>query len=283
MFTMTQALTRIFWPSAFASIFSFLPRSAVAQCMTEIWLGVWPAENTQAIQSRQVFMFSGGYTGGPNSLEKMVPQFGKTIRAYLWSAHDSVELRVMEQLSVNTEQEFDAYAQVLLQPSRPLLPDSVYELHAWRDNENMFYLFRNGRPVPGKTRTTAYRWKVSAVADTQAPVWTATPSVQKSKYESNSEGVENYVLFSNPVRDSSSYLIKATVWHVNSKESATKYLLPWQNQLPIGWFTCGGSVRFKSQEAYTVRFEAIDAAGNRAVVSGRPIPFQAPKKVACCW
>jgi len=228
-------------------------------------------------------MVRGNHTGGPNSLEKLVPRFGKSIRAYLWSAHDSVELQVVEQLSFHTGQEWEAYAQVLLQPSRPLLPDSVYELRVWRDAENLFYLFRNGRPAPGKPRIPVYRWKVSAVADTQSPVWTATPMVQELKYENNSEGTENYVLFTNPLRDSSAYLIRATVREVQSGEQTTMYINPWQGLLPIGWFTCGGAVRFKSEAAYTVRFEAIDAAGNRASASGSPIPFRAPKRVNCCW
>ena len=254
-----------------------------AQCISSPLISVWPSLDTRLIQPRQVFLFSGTYTGGTNSPEQLVPLFGKTIHAYLWSAHDSVELLVRERFEYKDAEAWHAHAQVLLQPSRPLLPHSTYELRVFRAAENLFYMFRSVRPAPGKRWAIAHRWKVSAVADTQAPVWTTTPSVKTAKYEDNSEGTENYVMFSYPLRDTSSCLVRTTVCSVSDGAIFRFIIQPWQGQLPIGWFTCGGDVRFKSEGAYTVSFEAIDSAGNRAFANGVPIPFQAPKKVACCW
>ncbi|MFD2717236.1 hypothetical protein ACFST9_00815 [Hymenobacter monticola] len=254
-----------------------------AQCSTSPWITVWPDLETKLIQPRQVFLFSGSYSGGKYSLEKMLPQFGTAIRATLWSAHDSVDLLVLGHFEYTGTDAWDAHSQLLLQPSRPLLPDSVYELRVARADENLYFLFRNGQPKPGQRRATAYRWQVSAVPDEQAPAWVATPTVQQAKYEANSEGIENYVMFSYPLRDASPCLLRATVRHVSSRLESRFMLQTWHDRLPIGWFTCGGNVRLKSEEAYTVSFEAIDAAGNRAVATGTPIPFRAPIKVACCW
>lgn len=279
---MNQRIARAI--ALFSLIYCWSVQSRVrAQCVSDPWIKVWPALETKLIQPRQVFLFSGSHTGGSYSPEKLLPQFGTAIHACLWSAHDSVELLVLEHLEFKGGSEWDAHAQALLQPSRPLLPDTVYELRVARSEENLFNLFRTGRPEPGKRRSTAYRWKVSAVVDAQAPAWTATPSVQKAKYENNSEGTDNYVLFSCPLRDASLCLVEATVRHVSSGQQFRFFLGPWQAQLPIGWFTCGGNVPFKSEEAYTATFEAIDAAGNRALSSGTPIHFRAPKKTTCCW
>ncbi|GAB3740274.1 hypothetical protein GCM10027594_20260 [Hymenobacter agri] len=259
-----------------------IPSGVWAQCDYSPWISVWPAQ-AEAIQTRQVFLLTGNGLGGAQSQASWLQQFGSGIHAYLWSAHDSVDLRVFDRATVTEVGGGVSYTQVLLTPSRPLLPDAEYELRAFRDNENLSHLFRPGRLAPGQKRATAYRWKTSLVPDVAAPRWVNTPVIQQKKYEANSEGIENYVSFSNPLRDSSQYLIKATIRHLSTGDSVAAYLRPWQNQLSIGWFTCSGNVRFKSEEEYTIRFEAVDAAGNRASVSGTPILFRAPKRVACCW
>lgn len=201
---------------------------------------------------------------------------------YLWSVHDSVNLEVLDQVISPEDAQYGKYTQLLLQPSRPLLASSEYELRASRGSENLFYLFENKRQVSGQRGATAYRWRTAANPDLLAPRWTATPAVKEKKHEANSEGLNNYVLFTRPLLDSSQCLVRATVRHGQSGKQVMAYLTP-QEQLGIGWFTCGGNVRFKSEEAYTVRLEAIDAVGNRSVASGAPIPFRAPKRVHCCW
>ncbi|GAC1603453.1 MAG: hypothetical protein NVS3B25_32150 [Hymenobacter sp.] len=243
-------------------------------CDQSPWITVWPNENASRIQPRQVFLLSGS-----SWLRKEMEQFGQATQVYLWAPHDSVPLLVLDRQTIS-----DGRLQLLLLPRQPLQADSLYELRAVRNQENLFSLFRNSRPVPGKRRATAYRWRVAHTPDTQAPVWTATPALVGKVYEDNSEGTDNYVVFSCPLRDSSACLVKTTVRHLPDGELASAYTLPTrQNQLVCGWFTCSGDVSFRSEEAYTIHFEAIDAAGNRAGASGAPLPFQAPKKVACCW
>ncbi|MBH8556635.1 hypothetical protein [Hymenobacter negativus] len=260
-----------------------LPLLAQAQCDYSPWVSVWPGPYPEVIQPKQVFLFSGNGLGGAQSLAARLQQFGSAIHVYLWSAHDSVDLLVLDRLIFTEPADVDSRTQVVLAPSRPLLTGTEYELRAFKDNENLFYLFSPGRLAPGQKRATAYRWKTTSTPDTVAPRWVATPAVKEKKYEANSEGLDNYVLFSLPLRDSSRCLVKATIRHPTSAQSVTTYLIPWQNQLGVGWFTCGGDVHFKSEEEYTVSFEAIDTAGNRAFVSGIPIRFRAPKRVACCW
>ena len=248
--------------------------TAQGQCEVGPWITVWPNKKASRIQPRQVFLFGGGSSLLRNELE----QFGQATQVYLWSPHDSVPLLVLDR------QARPDGMQLLLQPRQPLQADSLYELRAVRNQENLFFLFENSRPVPGKRRATAYRWRVAHTPDTQAPVWTATPALVGKVYEDNSEGTDNYVAFTCPLRDSSACLITTTVRHLTGGELASFYTLPTrQNQLVCGWFTSGGEIMFRSEEAYTIRFEAIDAAGNRAGATGAPLPFQAPKKVVCCW
>ncbi|MET4072824.1 hypothetical protein [Hymenobacter sp. UYCo722] len=279
---MTQPLRKICRWGFVIGWLALFPTLVWGQCDFSPWVTVWPIQ-AEIIQPRQLFLFSGSGLGGTQSLASKLQQFTGSIRVYLWSSRDSVDLIMLDRLNFPGAGTFEDHTQLLLQPSRPLLPDTEYELRALRGRENLFYLFAPGRLAPGQRRATAYRWKTSSVPDSKAPVWLATPTVLQKKYEANSEGTDNYVLFSNPLRDSSKCLIKATIRDANDGASVTTYLLPWQNQLPIGWFTCGGDIRFKSEEEYSVRFEAIDAAGNRAFASGQPIRFRAPKKVACCW
>ncbi|MBF9144183.1 hypothetical protein [Hymenobacter properus] len=262
---------------------AMLPLLARAQCDYSHWVSVWPGPYPTVIQPKQVFLFSGNALGGAQSLAARLQQFGSGIHVYLWSAHDSVDLVVLDRLVFTESADVESHTQVLLTPSRPLLGGTEYEMRAFQGHENLFYLFSPGRLAPGQKRATAYRWKTSSTPDTLAPRWVATPVVKEKKYEANSEGLDNYVLFSMPLRDSTRCLVKATVRHVQGGESVTTYIVPWQNQLGVGWFTCGGAVHFKSEEEYTVLFEAIDTAGNRASASGTPIRFRAPKRVACCW
>lgn len=229
------------------------------------WVTLWPRNDARLIQPRQRFLVM-----ADASLGTEVRKLGHGTEVYLWAAHDSVSLRVLNQL-VNEDGEM----QLLLEPSRPLLPNSQYEL---RTSTN-YALFRNS----GKAFRTSYRWQVAATADTQPPQWLATPALVEKKYAANSEGLENYVLFSCPLQDSSAYLIKTTILHASSGRKTTFYVLPWRGRLPIGWFTCGGDIRFKSEETYSISFEAIDAAGNRASATGTPITFRAPRKVASPW
>ncbi|RYE89944.1 MAG: hypothetical protein EOO37_04040 [Cytophagaceae bacterium] len=173
----------------------------------------------------------------------------------------------------------DENLQLLLEPRRPLVLGEQYELRVEGLSKSTFGLFENFGKGPG----TRYRWQVAAAADTQPPQWLATPAPVEKKYAANSEGLENYVLFSCPLQDSSACLVETTILHASSGRKITFYVLPWRGRLPIGWFTCGGDIRFKSEETYSVSFEAIDAAGNRASATGTPITFRAPRKVASPW
>ena len=166
--------------------------------------------------------------------------------------------------------------QLLLQPSQPLQLGCDYELRTELDVNYIPYYYQNRDPRT-KKQLTRYKWQVDA-ADRQAPLWLATPTVVREEYSENSEGVNNYVLFSCPLRDSSAYIVKVVVQRAADKARTTSYILPWQNCLPIGWLTCGGNVEFQPNEEYTVTFEALDAAGNRAQATSSPVPFEAPPR-----
>lgn len=249
---------------------------ARAQCEYSPWVTIWPNEHVQVIQPRQVILLSANSV--LDYLPKEMRQIGYATQVYLWSAHDSVELVVKDRTVTD-----DNNLSLLLQPSRPLLPDNTYELRVRRNNENLFWIFRNRVRTPEQLGKTIYQWRVASAPDTQAPTWISTPTVVKKVFSDNSEGTENYVLFSCPLSDASSYIVKATVYHLRSGFKSTAYLHPWEGQLAVGWFTCGGDFRFASQEECTVLFEAIDAAGNRSSVSGGPIRFQAPVKGPTPW
>lgn len=242
-----------------------------ADCVPQPDIVVWPDEYAAAIQPRQIFLFSAGsYTNARTDLL----HFGRQIQVYLWSAHDSVPLLLLDQpanpLSNNR--------QVLMQPARPLLLDTVYHLRTNLPPPAGYRLFRMQRARPGSNQLIiALRWRVSsAPPDTQAPRWTATPAVVHQKYSENSEGINNYVQFSYPLQDTSPVLVRATIRTARLATPVVSYLTPWHNLLGIGWFTCGGDFIFGPEEACTVTFEALDAAGNRSHATGWPIPLQGP-------
>lgn len=252
------------------------PMARAEVCDTSPWLRVWPSYDVKEIQPRQIFLFSADV--GMLFLEKELRQFGYSTQAYLWSAHDSVSLLVQDR-AVDDE----GRMQLLLRPSRPLLPGGSYELRASREQENMFSLFQQDHPfVRGRRGTTRYRWQIATAADTQAPKWMSVPAVTKKIY-STGDGYANFVRFSCFLGDSSACLIRTSVWHKESGRQSAAYLIANQNQLFVGWGDCGGGVKFDSLEECTVTFEALDAAGNRATASGAPIPFRAPQKVVTDW
>jgi hypothetical protein len=166
--------------------------------------------------------------------------------------------------------------QLLMQPARPLLPDSVYELRASNGQEDKFYIFQNGFFGPQKRKATVYRWRVAATADTVPPRWTNTPTVLRREYSENSEGIDNYVAFSCPLQDASLYLVRVAIQSARYSKPVISYLIPWQKQLGVGWFTCGGNFLFGPNEPCTIAFEALDAAGNRSSASGWQLPFRGP-------
>ncbi|QNH61078.1 hypothetical protein [Hymenobacter sediminicola] len=234
-------------------------------------IAVWPDEHSiTSIQPRQLFLFSAGSrTNGRRDL----PDFGRRIQVYLWSKHDSVPLLLLDQPANPLSSDL----QVLMQPARPLLPDTVYHLRTSLPYVG-YWLFRMQRARAGSNQLViAHRWRVSsAPPDTQAPRWTATPSVMHKEYSSNSEGINNFVQFSNSVLDASPVLVRATIRSARHAKPVVSYLTPWDNLLGIGWFSCSGNFTFGPSEDCTVTFEALDAAGNRSLATSHPLPFQAP-------
>ncbi|MBT9394543.1 hypothetical protein KLP40_15335 [Hymenobacter sp. NST-14] len=255
----------------FSLLLLLTARPTAGQCLSQWHITVWP-EGDATIQPRQILLFS---AGANTSAHPNLPQFGRQIQVYLWSRHDSVPLLLLDQ-PVNP---LSSDLQVLMQPARPLLPDTVYYLRTSLPPTG-YSLFRMQRARAGsKQLVIAHHWRVSsAPPDTQAPRWVATPTVVRKEYSENSEGINNYVLFSYPVQDSSLVLVRATIRSERLEKPNVSYLKSWQNQLGIGWFTCGGDFQFASGEEYTVLFEALDAAGNRSQATGHPIPFRSPSR-----
>ncbi|MBD2715274.1 hypothetical protein KBK19_09525 [Microvirga sp. STR05] len=249
------------------------PWPVYAECVEQRDIAVWPDEYAAAtIQPRQLFLFSAGSrTNG----RLAILDFGRQTQVYLWSKHDSVPLLLLDQ----TVNPLSSDLQVLMQPVRPLLPDTVYHLRTSLPPPAGYSLFRMQRARAGSNQLIiAHRWRVSsALSDTQAPRWTATPAVLHKEYSSNSEGINNFVQFSYPMLDASPVLVRATIRSARQAQPVVSYLTPWQNQLGIGWFTCGGNFAFGPSEDCTVTFEALDAAGNRSLATGRPISFRGPR------
>lgn len=254
-------------------LLSMVPSPARAECVEQPDIAVWPDEHSTAtIQPRQLFLFSAGTrTNGRRDL----PDFGRRIQVYLWAEHDSVPLLLLDQPA----NPFSSDRQVLMQPARPLQPDMVYHLRTSLPPAG-YHLFRMARARAGSNQLViAHRWRVSnAPSDIQAPRWMATPAILQKNYSQNTEGIDNYVLFSNPVQDSSPVLVRATIRSARLATPAVSYLTPWQNRLAIGWFSCGGNFTFGPSEDCTVTLEALDAAGNRSRATGRPISFQGPMR-----
>jgi len=247
-----------------AFLLSVLP-FASAQCI-QMGVMVWPDFQTKTIQPRQLFLVYGATQEQP----LLQLSHGKTL--YLWSPEDSVSLRLLD-----CQRMPSGATQLLLQPTQPLQPGCAYELRTEFDANSIYRYYQN-RDLHTKKPATRYKWQVADTPDLQAPLWLSTPAVVRKEYSENSEGINNYVLFSCPLRESSPFLVKVAVHRAVDKVSTTSYLLPWQNCLPIGWLTCGGDVEFQPDEEYAVTFEALDAAGNRAQANSSPVLFKSPTR-----
>jgi hypothetical protein len=257
-------LRKILYTLAFL-LSTLLP--AGAQCI-QMGIMIWPDFQSKTIQPRQIFLVYGSAQVQPQLLHLC---HGK--RLYLWSPEDSVSLRLLDY-----QLQKSGTVQLLLQPSQPLQPGCAYELRTELDANSIYLYYQNRDPRTKKPLATRYAWQVATTPDLQAPLWLATPTVVRNVYSINSEGIDNYVLFSCPLRDSSTFLVKAVVQRTADKVRTTSYILPWQSHLPIGWLTCDGDVSFRPAEEYTVTFEALDAAGNRTQATSSPVPFKSPTR-----
>jgi hypothetical protein len=244
------------------SLGALLPTNA--QCI-QMGIMIWPDFQAKTIQPRQLFLVYDSTIVEPSLI-----QLCHDKKLYLWSPDDSVSLLLLDYQHKASET-----TQLLLQPSQPLQVGCDYELRTEIDAYSIYLYYQNRDLRTKKLPATRYKWQVTA-ADQQAPLWIATPTVVSKEYSENSEGVDNYVLFSCPLRESSAYIVKVVVQRVADKVRTTSYVLPWQNCLPIGWLTCGGNVDFQPNEEYTVTFEALDAAGNRAQATSSPVSFKSP-------
>ncbi|WP_125932705.1 hypothetical protein [Hymenobacter glacialis] len=254
-----------------------LPANATS-CVESPWIRVWPSYDVPTIRTRQIFLLFADQEEG--YLQKGLRQFGTEAQLYLWSAKDSVPFRVLDRVL-----DEKGKMQLLLQPNRSLLAGHEYELRASRGQENLFYYFEQPPASSKSSGKTRYRWKALVAMDWQSPVWMSSPQVLKKVYE-NCASYSNSVLFSCPVRDSSSYLIKMTVQHQTTSRHWSAYQIPvnrtpWKHQIWMGNGSCGGNVRFESENNYEVAFEAVDSIGNRASAGSSPLVFQSPKRVEC--
>ncbi|GAB3823558.1 hypothetical protein [Hymenobacter jeollabukensis] len=252
-----------------ALVFALLPQLLWAQCVGWPFLGIWPKQEQPSIQPRQVFLFSAHEPGAGTFLA--LRRFGRDFNAYLWTRHDSVGLLATDSLLDDA-----GNLSLILRPEQALMPDTVYQLRFLINSPTAYNLLPN-TPL-GRTAVlpSRYRWRV-AVADTEAPRWRGTPQVAGHVSSYNSEGKDVYVRFTSTVRDTSAYLVRATVQPVGGGRTLRGYITPLQGYLDVGTFTCAEIFRLQPETEYRVSFEAIDANGNRATC--QPILFKAPPPI----
>lgn len=129
-----------------------------------------------------------------------------------------------------------------------------------------------------KTRKNeAVSYKILAEKDEIAPQITAKPKVIDKSIVHFGCGPAVYVIFDNPVKDSSELLVKTTLKNKTTGKETTYYILPSENQIGVGHSMCSGAFDFDENKDYEIEFSFMDASGNMTAWTGERITFTKPE------
>ena len=154
--------------------------------------------------------------------------------------------------------------QAVLIPGKGLVPGLTYTLVI--DSLPVYQTFTRPDPETGKKGAVQYR--ITESSDTIAPEFTAMPVELKKIYVSYGRGPIVYVVFDCPVKETSAYMIKATVTGRNTGAETSYYIKPEDGTIKIGHGMCSGPFCFLDGTEYDVSFSLLDSKGNHSITSG---------------
>lgn len=122
----------------------------------------------------------------------------------------------------------------------------------------------------------AIKYKVLPTVDTDKPVVASKPKIEKKENVMYGCGPSSNVIFSNPAKDDSEFLVKTTMKNVKTKEETTYYLVAYKDTISVGHGMCSGAFSFKRDNDYEIEFAFMDSSGNITEWEGKRIKFSPP-------
>ncbi len=175
-----------------------------------------------------------------------------------------------ERIALNVESNYSrdpkwGYAQLVLVPARAPKKGATYTFSAKNVDEN------------DRASVASWSWKIGA-ADNTAPTWNAAPALNGKPVREQlgcGDAVDAPVSV-NASDDGAS----VTLYRVDVSEGGTQVLSfiaqTKDGVLHLGRGMCGGPWDPTADKAYTVAFNAMDAAGNTTAAPGASIAITAP-------
>lgn len=196
---------------------------------------------------------------------KFVKQALVNYPTYLQSDNDRVPLLLVEYLVGS----FQSH-QVVLKPSRTLIPNKEYRLdfdslptdHSYNLNTNFL------------TR----KWVTQSISDDSPPELLKTPTEKGKELTYYGCGPAIYVDFRFQVKDESQYMARAALTQVSTGETWVFYLSPTNRVISIGHGMCAGEFNLELGAKYEVEFSLMDASGNHSKGTSGMIAFTAPSE-----
>lgn len=123
------------------------------------------------------------------------------------------------------------------------------------------------------------QWRTGMVADKQRPAWSKLPGPSEGRYFMDDGKLNRGIRFNMELEEQSPVYVVISIKRAKGKGVPQTYFAPLSSgHVTIGHDGCSGSFTFDDGRAYFARFEAYDAAGNRAPPV-KPIEFHAPRPV----
>ena len=161
--------------------------------------------------------------------------------------------------------------QAVMAPSRPLKPNTRYELKLLHPSDGQLEVYADG-----KRRLAS--WTTAAGPDTKRPTWRSKPSFTGDRFTMFGCGPAVYVDFAVATQDDGAErFVLAEVTAMDGRREQVRYILPVdKGRVALGHGMCSGAFRFAGPGDYEVVLTPIDAAGNLAVQASAPIRVKAP-------
>jgi hypothetical protein len=198
--------------------------------------------------------------------QKIIPELGKKYKIYLQSGDEKINLVTVEILVGRKR-----ITQAVLKAQTPLTPGETYRL-----------IIENITPFEVPKRKNAandlenFSYTVLSTPDLEKPTLTTGFKEIKKQYQMFGCGDAVNVIFNCPVKDSSEFLVKATVKNLVTGVTTTYYLEPQKNAVSVGYDICSGAFTYGLKaEKHQVQFAVMDASGN-ITQTGKPIFFTNP-------
>lgn len=216
-----------------------------------------------SIKQNSIFMIE-GYAQG----QAVILKLDKKQKVYLKSGEIKIRLIVSE-ICVG---QFDL-TQAILKPETELITGTEYTVcfDGLPEYETL---------TRYNTNTAKYepvKYKILEENDNLPPQLLSKPKIIDKSIVLFGCGPAIYIMFDNPIRDSSEILIKTILKNKTTNKENTYYISPELNTIKVGHGMCSGAFIFNEGKEYEIEFSFMDASGNRTNWEGERISFTKPE------